>query len=101
MVGGFSQGGITAGAFARDYSDQYHVQQVVTIGAPMARIRIPPTVQVLSYEANDDPVPRLDGANNPNTTNWQTITGDDGGGFGVPGSHNPVDYANMAATGQQ
>jgi malonyl CoA-acyl carrier protein transacylase len=32
MVAGFSQGGITAGAFAQDYSSQYNIQRIVTAG---------------------------------------------------------------------
>jgi hypothetical protein len=37
MVAGFSQGGITAGAFAHDYSSQHNIQQIVTAGAPIGR----------------------------------------------------------------
>jgi hypothetical protein len=99
MVGGFSQGGITAGAFAQDFSGTFQIQQVVTIGAPIGKFDIPTKVHLLAYEASDDPVPRLEGASNPTSPNWQTVTGDDGGG--MPGSHNPIDYANVAANGTQ
>jgi hypothetical protein len=96
MVAGFSQGGITAGAFAQDYSGQYNIQQVVTAGAPIGRFDIPSSVHVLSYESTADPVPRLDGANNPTTSTWQTVHADDGG-TGPGGSHSDLLYAKMAA----
>ena len=95
MVAGFSQGGITAGAFAQDYTGQYNIQQVVTAGAPIGRFDIPNSVHVLSYESTADPVPRLDGANNPTTSNWQTIHADDGG-TGPFSSHSDLLYAKMA-----
>ena len=96
MIAGFSQGGITAGAFAQDYHGQYNIKQVVTAGAPIGRFDIPSSVHVLSYESTADPVPRLDGTDNPATSNWQTVHADDGGG-GLVGSHNDLLYAKMAA----
>jgi poly(3-hydroxybutyrate) depolymerase len=96
MVAGFSQGGITAGAFAQDYSSQYNIQQIVTAGAPIGRFDIPSSVHVLSYESTADPVPRLDGTNNPTGSNWQTVHADDGG-TGPGGSHSDLLYAKMAA----
>lgn len=92
MLAGFSQGGITAGAFAQNYSSTYDVQQVVTVGAPIGGFDIPSNVSVIAYEADLDPVPRLDGAPNPST--WDTHPGDNGGG--MPGSHDDLHYAQMA-----
>jgi len=96
MLAGFSQGGITAAAFAQDYSGQFNIQQLVTAGAPIGRFDIPSSVNVLAYESTADPVPRLDGTENPTGSNWQTIHADDRGG-GAAGSHNDVLYATMAA----
>ena len=93
MVAGFSQGGITAGAFAESFSGKYNIQQVVTIGAPIGRFDIPEQVNVIAYESKLDPVVILDGRNNP--AGWETIRGDNGGGF--PGSHNAITYSQMAA----
>jgi len=99
MVAGFSQGGITAAAFAQDFNNKYDIKQVVTIGAPIANFSIPESVHVLAYESADDVMPRLDGRENPQSPNWQTIKGDDGGGF--PGSHDAILYSKLAATAQQ
>jgi len=91
MVAGFSQGGITAAAFAQHESDAYNIVQVLTAGAPMANFDIPDGVSVIAYES--DPVSSFDGRANPET--WETITAGNGGGGGF-GSHNALKYAHLA-----
>ena len=91
MVAGFSQGGITAAAFAEHRSDTYNIVQVLTAGAPMANFDIPDDVSVIAYES--DPVSSFDGRANP--AMWETITAGNGGGGGF-GSHNALKYAHLA-----
>lgn len=67
MLTGFSLGGITAGSMAADPRG-HNVQQVVTAGAPIGRFEIPPSTNVTAFEADGDPVARLDGVENPRGT---------------------------------
>jgi hypothetical protein len=80
MLSGFSQGGIAAAALAEQYGQHpdpsFRVAAVVTFGAPVARFEIPNTTQVLSIEHNQDVVPALDGASNPDKPNWTTLKSD-------------------------
>lgn len=93
MVAGFSQGGITAGAFAEAYGKEMNVKAVLTAGAPIGKFNIDPSIAAIAYEADGDPVPRVEGKANP--TSVQTITGSNGG-TPPAGSHNAVLYAQMA-----
>lgn len=95
MVAGFSQGGITAAAFAQNHSDPYNIVQVVTAGAPIAGFDIPHDVSVIAFESPGDPVPTLDGMDNP--AQWDTITTDNGGS-GVK-AHSSKQYAHLADNG--
>jgi len=90
MVVGFSQGGITAAAFAKTFQHSYRVEQVVTIGAPIGRFSdIPARTKVLAYEFEDDLVPEVDHARNPDKESWETIR--------VPGGkHDAATYARAA-----
>ncbi|MBH0053114.1 hypothetical protein I6E74_02885 [Salinibacterium sp. SWN139] len=92
MVAGFSQGGITAGAFAELYGEDLNVKQVLTVGAEIGRFDIDSDVNVVAYEATGDLVPKLGGARNP--AEWETIEADNGGGTIT--SHKAVLYAGMA-----
>jgi pimeloyl-ACP methyl ester carboxylesterase len=76
MLVGHSQGGMTAAALAADpaFRSRFHVTQVVTAGAPIARFEVPAGVQVLAMENRNDLVPTLDGANNPDRANVTTMT---------------------------
>ncbi len=67
MLSGFSLGGITAGSMAAN-SQGHNVQQVVTAGAPIGRFDIPATTGVTAFEADGDPVARLDGLPNSRGT---------------------------------
>lgn len=75
MLTGHSQGGITAAAMASDVSlrDRYNITSVVTGGSPIGRFDIPGDVSVLSLEHDQDVVPKLDGADNPDQPNWVTV----------------------------
>ncbi|WP_162861416.1 alpha/beta hydrolase, partial [Gardnerella vaginalis] len=72
---GHSQGGIVAASIASDYSKQYNIKHIVTAGSPIANHPIPNKTWVTSIEMEDELVPTLDGASNPNRNNWVTIHG--------------------------
>jgi hypothetical protein len=72
MMTGFSLGGITAAAIAADCRE-YNIRQVVTAGAPIGNFDISGDVRVIAFEADEDIVPRSDGASNPNE--WTTVCG--------------------------
>lgn len=76
LLVGHSQGGLIAAALAADPAvrRQFTVTHVLTTGAPIASIRIPDDVQVLSIEHDDDLVPRLDGRANCDRPNWVTVS---------------------------
>ena len=103
MLQGFSLGGITAGQMAADPSLNYTITHVVTGGAPIANFDIPSTVQVLSFEFDEDPVAKLDGNNNPDSANWSTVQAeapiikDETARPGIAGAHNAERYAATAA----
>ena len=90
MIAGFSQGGITAAAFSRAYQDDFRIEQVMTLGAPIGRTSdIPARTHVLAYEFDDDLVPRLDHASNPDRAGWETVH--------LPGGrHNAALYGDAA-----
>ena len=72
---GHSQGGILAAALASDpaFTRRHRVTHVVTSGAPVGLLPVPPTTAVLSVERGDDPVPRLDLTPNPDRPSWVTV----------------------------
>lgn len=103
LLSGHSQGGILAAALASDpgFLRRHRVTHVVTSGSPIARFPIPADVAVLSLENAQDPVPRLDGATNPDRMSWTTVTRDlsgdpDSGGHPFAG-HAATEYAETAA----
>lgn len=75
MLTGHSQGGIVAATLAADPAlvERLNITSLVTGGSPIARMPIDPSVSVLSVEHVQDPVPMLDGASNPDQTNWTTV----------------------------
>lgn len=92
MLGGFSQAGITAGAFAEKYGKEMNVTTLFVVGSPLGKFPdIDPSINVVAYEADGDMVTKVDGAKNAPFI--QTIGGDNGGGLG---SHNAVLYARMS-----
>jgi pimeloyl-ACP methyl ester carboxylesterase len=75
MLVGHSQGGLVAARLAAELTAdrQYRVTQLVTAGAPLGSLRVPDSVSVLALENAGDPVPQLDGIDNPDRPNWLTI----------------------------
>lgn len=75
MLTGHSQGGITAAALAADadFTREFNVTHVVTGGSPIATFDIPDDVHVLSLGHVQDPVPRLEGRQNPARATWLTV----------------------------
>lgn len=75
LLAGHSQGGLVAARFAADpdLRKRFAVTTVVTAGAPIALAGIPRDVAVLALEHAEDPVPRLDGAANPDRPTWVTV----------------------------
>ncbi len=75
MLAGHSQGGITAATLtANPYvQDRFNVTSIVTGGSPIGNIDVPSDVSVLSIEHTQDPVPMLDGNENPDRPNWVTV----------------------------
>jgi pimeloyl-ACP methyl ester carboxylesterase len=78
MLVGHSLGGIAAAGLAASprFTAEHRVTHVVTLGAPVARMPVPTSTQVLSLEHTRDPVPRLDGERNPDRATWVTVTRD-------------------------
>lgn len=76
LLSGHSQGGITAAALAADpfFRAQHPgLSHVVTTGAPIGGTPVPSGVSVLSLEHDEDLVPALDGARNPDRADWVTV----------------------------
>jgi pimeloyl-ACP methyl ester carboxylesterase len=78
MLVGHSQGGLVAMRAAEDYArtGAFAVTHVVTAGAPIARMPVPPSVSVLALENSSDLVPRLDGEPPPPEPNRVTVVFD-------------------------
>src|SRR6185503_10482014 len=75
MLVGHSQGGLVAARLAVELStdQQYRVTHLVTAGTPLGSARLPDSVSVLALENAGDPVPQLDGTDNPARPNWLTV----------------------------
>jgi hypothetical protein len=102
LLAGHSQGGIVAAQLAADpgFRAEFHVTHVVTAGSPVASVRVPDTVAVLSLEHDEDVVPRLDGDHNPDRAGWVTVSRSTTpeGGRPSPGvAHHLGSYARTAA----
>ena len=78
LIAGHSQGGIAAVSVAADSSTRSHydVQAVLTAGSPVAGITLPAGVESLHLEHDQDAVPILDGAPNPDTRSRTTVVRD-------------------------
>lgn len=79
LLTGHSQGGIAAVALASSPQGRAAfpgISHVVTAGSPVALFDVPQGITVLSMEHTRDPVPRLDGADNPDAVNWTTVRRD-------------------------
>ena len=78
MLVGHSLGGIAASALAASpaFARRHHVTHLVTMGSPVGRAMVAPSVEVLSLEHDQDAVPRLEGQPNPDRRAWVTVTRD-------------------------
>ena len=96
MLVGHSLGGIAAAGLASSpvFTARHQVTHVVTLGAPVGRMPVPPDTQVLSLEHTRDAVPRLDGQPNPDRATWVTVTRDAHGA----GSTGPARPTTCVAT---
>jgi predicted esterase len=76
LLVGHSQGGMVAVDVAREAAStaEFTVTNVVTAGAPIARLSAPAATQVLSLENAGDVVPHADGAGNADEVNHTTVT---------------------------
>lgn len=102
MLTGHSQGGLTAAALAADpqFRQRHGVTHVVTSGAPIANLDVPAEVSVLSLEHSEDPVPGLEGEDNPDRESWVTVRRDVADELGPDGrstqAHDVDRYAETA-----
>ena len=78
LLAGYSQGGLTALQLAadREFRKQFTVTTVLTAASPGAVFEVPDDVAVLSLEHDQDFVPMLDGARNPDLPGWTTVRRD-------------------------
>jgi pimeloyl-ACP methyl ester carboxylesterase len=81
MLVGHSQGGMVAAEVAGELhrSGAFRVTQLLTAGSPIALSDVPAGISVLSLENSGDPVPKLDGADNPARRSWLTAQVSEGG----------------------
>ena len=109
MLTGHSQGGIACAAMASDpaFREEFNVTSIVTGGSPIARFDIPDDVSVLAIEHDQDPVPMLEGRENPDAANWVTVGRDVTQDVSAPeagGKLNPIEAHNTvhySVTGAQ
>lgn len=78
LLAGYSQGGLTALQLASDgaFRKRFTVTTVLTAASPGAVFDVPDDVAVLSLEHDQDFVPMLDGARNPDLPSWTTVRRD-------------------------
>lgn len=73
VLAGHSQGGLVAVGAANALEEEFAIAGVVSLGAPIGRLPVPQTAEVLSVEHLEDPVPGLDQAANPVAENLTTV----------------------------
>ncbi|TXR56010.1 hypothetical protein [Quadrisphaera setariae] len=96
MLAGYSLGGITAAQLAADPAlrARFDVQGLVTAGSPIGNVDLPPDVQALSLEHDEDLVPKLEGVENTSLrSNQVTVTAPTPGQLGA---HEVQGYAVLA-----
>lgn len=104
MLTGYSQGGIVAASLAADprTREEFNIEAVVTAGSPIGRMPIPADISVLSLEATEDLVPKLDGVDNPDRATWVTVERELEGAsppdahHNLGAAHSIVNYEQMA-----
>lgn len=94
MMVGWSQGGILAGRFAENTSDEFNVTAIFVAGSPIDGMKIPSTVDVISVQHTNDIVHKLDVVGPPPPSdNWYTIQANPQAG---QADHSAVSYAKTA-----
>jgi len=75
MLVGHSLGGMIAARLAGQLQagSGFTVTHLVTAGSPIGLAPVPGSVSVLALQNSGDPVPELDGADNPRRGNWITV----------------------------
>jgi pimeloyl-ACP methyl ester carboxylesterase len=88
LLAGHSEGGLVAAAVAADplAGAEFRITHVVMFGSPASGVRPTRDVQVLAIEHTDDVVPRLDGAPDPESRRWITVTRSAAGDPPAPGA---------------
>ena len=108
LLAGFSLGGMVAAQVAlRAAAEGFTVTHLVAGGSPLGRTRLPAGMRALALEHVLDPVPRIDGRENPTTrplsvTARGTIVTVKAGpplpvGFRIGALHQSIAYADTAA----
>ena len=94
LLVGHSQGGMTAAALAAapSFRAEFLPVAVLTAGAPLTGVDVPPDVAVLALEHTGDLVPLVDGARPADTPDWTTVVAD-------PGAAPPHGLTGYARTG--
>lgn len=101
-VVGHSLGGMVAAGIGADPAvrARFDVREIVTLGSPTGTYPVARDVGVLALEHEDDLVPRLDGAANPDRGRWVTVSRTvtpDGDRPDVVVTHDVSTYARTAA----
>ncbi|WP_298802687.1 hypothetical protein [uncultured Pseudokineococcus sp.] len=93
LLVGYSQGGITAAQLAADPAlrSRFAVDAVLTAGAPVGGLDVPPDVAVLSLEHEEDWIASLEGADAPATPSRTTVLRDLPDAATAPGPGEPAD----------
>lgn len=99
IIVGHSQGGLVAARIAE--SEQFHVTSLVTVGAPIHKVEVPTTTQVLAIEHREDVIPMLSGVAAAGTlATTLTVRRSVAGAAGAPGdplpAHNLSRYVETA-----
>jgi len=99
LLAGHSLGGMLAAALAADpgFTRRFRVTHVVAAGSPLAGYRVPAGVAVLALEHDDDLVPALDGAPDPDRANWITVRRSPRRGRSPAAAHDCLAYAETGA----
>jgi pimeloyl-ACP methyl ester carboxylesterase len=99
LLAGHSLGGMLAAALAADpaFTRRYRVTHVVAAGSPLAGYAVPPGIAVLALEHDDDLVPALDGAPDPDRADWVTVRRSPARGRSPGAAHDSQAYAETGA----
>jgi hypothetical protein len=99
LLAGHSLGGMIAAGLAADprFTRRFRVTHVLAAGSPLAGYPVRPGVRVLALEHDDDLVPALDGAPDPDRPDWITVRRSPARGRSPAAAHNSMGYVETAA----